>query len=206
MSMTDTAVLQGTPEWHALRLGKITASRIADLMAKPKVPGEGMRANYLWQLVCERMTGVPMKTYQSKTMEEAHEWEPLARAAYAFHNDSPVKEVAFVDHPSIAMCGCSPDGLVGKDGGVEFKCPELTAHGRMLLSRSIPTNHVKQIQWNMACTDRAWWDYVSFNADFPEAKRIVTIRVLRDNGMIGEIGNAVIAFEQEITNTILALR
>ena len=205
-------VVQGTDEWRMLRLGKVTASRIADVMAKPRVPGEGMRANYLWQLVCERMSGVPMKTYQSKTMEEAHEWEPLARASYAFRSDNRVTEVAFVDHPDIPMCGCSPDGLVENDfeldtGMVQIKCPELAAHGRMLLSHvEIPGNYMKQMQWEMACTGRRWCDFVSFNADFPEAKNTVIRRVERNSAMIEEIATAVRSFQTEIDLTLSALK
>ena len=202
----DTIIEQGSPEWFALRLGKVTASRIADVMAKPRVPGAGMRVNYMWQLAVERLTQQPMKTYQSKTMLEAHEWEPIARAAYVFRTDQPVKKVAFVDHQRIEMSGCSPDGLVGDDGLVEIKCPELTAHMDTLLRDVIPGEYVKQMQFQMACTQRQWCDFVSFQADLPERMRVAIIRCKRDQGMIDEMENEVRKFHDDLTRSVEQLQ
>jgi putative phage-type endonuclease len=201
-----TKVEQGSPEWFAMRCGKVTASRIADVMAKPREPGKGMRVNYMWQLVTERDTGLPMKTYQSKTMAEAHEWEPMARAAYTFRTDQEVEQVAFVDHPDIPMCGCSPDGLVGRDGLVEIKCPELTAHYDALIKEAIPGEYFKQMQFQMACTGRRWCDYVSFNADLPERRRIKIIRVDRDSTAISVMEAEVRGFQTQIDLAMSALK
>jgi putative phage-type endonuclease len=199
-------ILQGSPEWFAMRLGKVTASRIADVMAKPRVPGAGMRVNYLWQLATERLTGLPMKTYQSKTMLEAHDWEPIARAAYAFKSDNHVHQVPFVDHNDIPNCGCSPDGLVNGDGLVEIKCPELTAHYDTLLREVIPAEYLKQMQFQMACCKRKWCDYVSFNADLPENMRVAIIRCPRDVDMISEMEAEVRKFQAELAEKVGLLR
>jgi putative phage-type endonuclease len=189
---------QGTPEWFALRCGKVTASRIADVMAKPREPGKGMRVNYMAQLLCERLTGIPAKTYSNDTMEEAHEWEPKARAYYAFHTDNTVRKVDFIDHIDMPMAGCSPDGLVGDDGGVEIKCPFVATHIDTLLNGKIDSKYLKQIQWSMACTGRKWWHYVSYNDDLPERMRGCIIKVDRDPVMIGEITEAVRSFQLEL--------
>ena len=197
---------QGSPEWFAMRCGKVTASRIADVMAKPREPGKGMRVNYMWQIVVERLTRQPMKTYQSKTMLEAHEWEPMARAAYTFHTDHEVEQVAFVDHIDIPQCGCSPDGLVGKEGLVEIKCPELTAHMDTMLKDTIPSEYFKQMQFQMACTGRRWCDYVSFNADLPERMRKAIIRVDRDGTAISAMEAEVRHFQTQVDLALSACR
>ena len=182
---------QGSPEWFLLRCGKVTASRIADLMAKPRVPGQGMRANYLAEIVAERLTGCPTKTYQNKVMEEGHEWEPKARAAYIFVTGNPVSKIPFIDHPDIPMAGVSPDGFVTTAGLLEIKCPYASTHQDMLINEVIPTDYVKQMQWQMACTSRDWCDFVSYNDDMPERMRLFIKRVARDNGMIAEMETAV---------------
>lgn len=199
-------VEQRSPEWYAKRCGKVTASRIADLMAKPKVPGKGMRANYLAQLVTERLTGVPAKTYQNGIMEEGTEWEPKARAAYVFRTDAVVSAVDFFDHPDIPLAGCSPDGFVGKDGLVEIKCPYASTHLRMLTKEEIDSEYTKQMQWQMACTGRAWCDFVSYNDDMPPHLRLWIKRVPRDVTMIGEITAAVRSFQTEIDLTLSVLK
>lgn len=216
MTLTDdfpelAAPPQGTDEWHEKRRGKVTASRIADVMAKPRVPGEGMRANYCAQLVAERLTGRVMQTYQSAIMEEAHEWEPKARAFYSFRTGTDVEQVDFVDHLDIPMAGCSPDGftVVGgrRCGLVEFKCPIINTHMTMLLKGAdgIESKYIKQMQFQMACTAMPWCDFVSYNDDLPERMKGIIIRVPRDAGMIGEIEAAVRSFQTEIDLRMSAL-
>lgn len=189
---------QGSAEWFARRCGKVTASRIADMMAKPRVPGQGMRANYLIQLACERVTGIPAKTYQNNIMEEAHEWEPRARAWYALMSNNEVRLIDFIDHPNIEMSGCSPDGLVGEDGLVEFKCPIANTHFATLRNFSVDAGYIKQVQFQMACSGRSWCDYVSYNEDFPGRLRGVIMRIHRDDEMIAEIESATRAFQLEV--------
>jgi len=179
-------IQQGSPEWFAIRCGKVTASRMSDLMAKARTPGEGVRANYMAQIMLERMTGVPGKTYSNATMEEGSQWEPKARAAYTFMTGFEVTQAAFVDHPDIPLTGCSPDGLVGKDGVLEIKCPFPNTHFTTLVTGEVPDKYMKQMQWALACTGRAWCDYVSYNDDMPEAMRLFIKRVPRSDTMIAE--------------------
>jgi putative phage-type endonuclease len=191
---------QGTEEWLQLRCGKITASRIKDMMAKARVPGEGLRANYMMQLAVERATGRPAQTYQSKIMEEAHIWEPKARSWYQFVCSNTVEQVAFIEHPRLKLAGCSPDGLVGTDGMVEFKCPTHVHHAAILKSgrAGLDPGYIKQVQFQMACAERQWCDYVSYNDDFPAHRQGLRIRIPREPILVADIEQAVREFQVEV--------
>lgn len=195
-------IVQGSPEWHQLRVGKATASKIADIMAK----GQGkMRAAYARQLVAERLTGLQTAGFKSSSMGRGNEIEPAAREAYEYHTGRFVEQVAFVDHPTIAMSGASPDGLVGLEGGVEIKCPDSTTHIDTLQGAPIDGGYLKQMHWNMACTGRQWWDYVSFDPRMPPAMRLFIQRVPRDGLMIVGLEREVSAFLAEIDETVADL-
>src|SRR5689334_1396302 len=134
-------IQQGTPEWHAQRLGKVTASRLSDALAKTKNGWGASRANYMAQLAAERLTGQPQESFTNAAMQWGVDTEPHARAAYEFHTDATVEPVGFVDHPVIEMTGASPDGLVGADGLVEIKCPNTATHIETLLGSSAPSKY-----------------------------------------------------------------
>lgn len=199
-------VEQGSPEWRALRCGKVTASRIADVTAKGRGGApSAMRANYLSQVVAERLTGVPQEdTFESAAMAWGKKVEPDARAAYAFYH-AKVELVAFVDHPVIAMSGCSPDGLVGDKGLAQFKCPNTATHIATLRGASIDGGYIKQMQWEMACTGRLWCDFVSYDPRMPEEMRLHVRRVARDSAMIVEIAAAVSEFQAEVEAAVADL-
>lgn len=199
-------IIQGSPEWHAMRLGKVTASRVADVIAKTKTGYGASRANYAAELIAERLTGVPAASFTNAAMVWGSENEPLARSAYVFHTDIDVQEVAFVDHPRIAMTGASPDGLVGAGGLLEIKCPNTATHLDTLLSATVPARYVTQMQWQMACTGRAWCDFASFDPRLPESMRLFVQRVERDAAMIADLEAEVSAFLAEIDAKVTALR
>lgn len=196
---------QGSEEWHRARLGKVTASRIADVVAKIKTGWGANRKNYAAELVIERLTGAPVEKYQSAAMAYGSECEPEARAAYAFMKDADVTEVGFVPHPTIAMAGCSPDGLIGDDGLIEIKCPNTAQHLDTLLTDKIDDGHYKQMQWQMACTGRQWCDFISYDRRLPEAMRLYIKRVTRDDLMIAELEQAARHFLAEIDDTMARL-
>ncbi len=201
------AIQQGTDEWRQARAGKITASRIVDMLAKPKVAGEGMRANYAADLVCERLTGKAMpEGFKSDAMSRGTEVEPLARSAYEWVTDSEVKEVGFVIHPRLEFSGCSPDGLVGLDGLVQIKCPLPAEHLRTLMGKEINRAYILQMQWEMACTRREWCDFVSFHPNWPANLQLHVIRVHRNDDTIAEIELAARLFDNEINATVEKLR
>lgn len=196
---------QGSPEWHALRLGKVTASRVSDVIAKTKTGWGASRANYMAELVAERLTGNAAESYTNAAMQWGTEKEPDARAAYEFRTDATVDLVGFVEHPKILMTGASPDGLIGKDGLVEVKCPNTATHIDTLLGQAMPAKYNTQIQWQLACTDRLWCDFVSFDPRMPESMRLFITRVERDDATIGELEKLVSDFLVEIDRKVFDL-
>jgi putative phage-type endonuclease len=196
---------QGSAEWLAERCGKVTASRIADLMAKTKTGFAATRLNYRAQLIAERLTGTVAPSFTNAAMIHGTETEPEARRAYEFFVDRDVQQVGFVPHPEIEMCGASPDGLVGDDGLLELKCPNTATHIETLLSGVIPDKYVKQMMFQMACTGRQWCDFASYDNRLPERMRLFVQRVHRDAAVIGEIEQAVRDFLSEIEITVASL-
>lgn len=191
-------IIQGTDAWFAVRCGKVTASRISDVVAKTKSGWGASRATYMGELIAERLTGIPMPSYTNAAMQWGIDTEPQARAAYEFYSDAKVELIGFVDHPHIPMTGASPDGLIGKDGLVEIKCPNTATHIETLLGQSIPSKYTNQMQWQMFCTERQWCDFVSFDPRMPESMRIFIRRLNRDQAIISSLENDVRKFLFEL--------
>lgn len=196
---------QGTPEWFAERCGKVTASRIADMMARTQKGWGASRANYAAQLVAERLSGTITETFQNDAMRWGTEKEPEARAAYEWATDCSVELVGFIPHLVLEMAGASPDGRVGHDGLVEIKCPGTAQHLATLLGEPIADKYIKQMQFQMACDNRQWCDFVSYDPRLPERMRLHVQRVHRNGMMIEEIEKAVMVFLAEIDETIAKL-
>ena len=197
---------QGSAEWFAARLGKATASKIADIMARTKSGPSASRANYAAQLIAERLTGTPAESFTNAAMQWGTETEGQARDAYRMERLCEVTEIGFADHPTIPMSGASPDGLVDDDGLVEIKCPNTATHIDTLLTKAVPGKYVKQMMWQMACTGRAWCDFASFDPRLPEEMQLLVVRLHRDDAMIAEIEAEVVAFLAEVETTVAALR
>jgi putative phage-type endonuclease len=184
---------QRTEEWFAARCGKVTASRVADIIAKTKTGASASRDNYLAQLVCERMTGKPAESYSNAAMLHGTETEPFARAAYEAKMDILVTEVGFIDHPWIPMSGASPDGLAN-EGMVEIKCPNTATHIDTLLSQTVPAKYITQMMWQMCSANRPWVDFVSFDPRLPERHQLFIKRINYDPEMVNMLENSVIQF------------
>jgi putative phage-type endonuclease len=191
-------IIQGSDEWKALRLGKVTASRVSDVVARTKTGYGAGRANYMAQLIAERLTGTAAESYTNAAMQHGTECEPEARAAFEFYQGVTVKEVAFVPHPKIDQAGCSPDGLVGDDGLVEIKCPNTATHLDTLLGQAVPSKYEVQMQFQMACTGRQWCDFVSYDPRMPENMRLFIKRLPRDDKRIAELESEIAAFLLEM--------
>lgn len=201
-----SGIVQGSPEWFAVRLGKVTASRVADVIAKTAKGWGAGRANYMAELVAERLTQTSGEKFSSSAMQWGTEKEPDARAAYVFMKDVDVEEIGFVPHPTIAMTGASPDGLVGTDGLIEIKCPNTATHLDTLLSGTVPAKYVTQMLWQMACTGRKWCDFVSFDPRMPEGRmRLFVQRVERDDEVIAGLERDVTEFLAELDAKIESL-
>ena len=196
---------QRTTEWFAQRCGHLTASRIADMMARTQKGWGASRANYAAQLIAERLTGVAESGFTSAAMQHGIDTEAAARAAYGFMQDVEVVEAPFVLHPRLAWSGASPDGFVGDAGLVEIKCPNTATHITTLRGGEIPDKYIKQMQWQMACTERDWCDFVSFDPRMPVEMQLHIQRVDRDNDLIAEIESAAIGFLDEIAATVAEL-
>jgi putative phage-type endonuclease len=196
---------QRSPEWFAARLGKVTASKVADVIAKTKSGYSTSRDNYMAQLVCERMTGTQSEMYSNAAMQWGTEQEEYARAAYEAAQDVLVDETGFVIHPRIAEAGASPDGLVGASGLIEIKCPNTATHIDTILSDTVPGKYFTQMQWQMACTERDWCDFVSFDPRMPEGLQLYIKRVEYRADYVEMLEQEVTAFLAELEIKILKL-
>ncbi len=198
---------QGSPEWHAARCGKVTASRVHDIVAVTRSGGfTAGRKNYLSTLVWERLTGKPAPTYQSAAMAYGTECEPEARFAYALKQGVEIEEVGFIAHPTIEMAGASPDGLVGKDGLCEIKCPQSSAHLDRWLGAKIDQAYMDQMMFQMACTGRQWCDFVSYHRDAPEEMQLHITRIMRDDKAVAKLDIEVEQFLIDLDATVDLLR
>jgi len=203
---------QRTDEWFQQRLGKVTESRISDVIAKTKTGVSTSRQNYLIQLVSERLTGKKGDSFVNQAMLDGIEREGLARELYMRARGVSVTEVGFFDHPIIKNSGASPDGAVnaeeeGKYAGlIEIKCPIETTHTNTLMSKSVPSKYIPQMQWQLACTGAKWVDFVSYNPNFPEELQLFVARIDRDDTYIGELEAEVIKFLDEVEQTIIKLK
>ena len=202
--MNIQEVQQRTDAWHQLRVGKVTASRVADIIAKTKSGPSASRENYLAQLVCERMTGKPAESYSNAAMSWGTEQEEFARAAYEARMNILVTEVGFIDHPWITMSGASPDGLAN-EGMVEIKCPNTATHIQTLLDRKVPEKYITQMMWQMACTERDWCDFVSFDPRMPAGHEYFCSRLKRDDKGIADMEAEVADFLEELSKQIETL-
>lgn len=199
-------IVQGSPEWFAIRCGKVTASRVADVIAKTKTGYGASRANYMAELIAERLTGEPAERFSNAAMQWGTEKEPDARAAYEFRTGADVMQVGFVRHPSILMAGASPDGLVLEDGLVEIKCPNTATHIETLLTSTIPHKYVTQMTFQMICAGRKFCDFVSFDPRMPESMRLFIKQVSFDPKFGDEIESEVRAFLKELDRKVEDLR
>jgi putative phage-type endonuclease len=202
----QTEAPQGSPEWFAARLGRVTASRVSDVIAKTKTGWGASRANYAAQLVAERLTGEPGDKYTNAAMQWGTDTEPHARAAYEFMHGADVQLVGFIPHPKIEMAGASPDGLVEADGLVEIKCPNTATHIETLLGGSVPGKYQAQMQFQLACTGRQWCDFVSFDPRLPESMRLFVRRLNRDEEYITGLEVMIVEFLGEVDSTIRKLK
>lgn len=198
-------IAQGSPEWFAARAGRVTASRVADVIARTKTGYGASRANYAAQLVAERLTGRVEPGFSNAAMVWGTDQEPFAREAYEYKTGVFVDQVGFVDHPTIEMTGASPDGLIGADGMVEIKAPNTATHIETLLSAKIPAKYQTQMAWQMACCGRKWVDFVSFDPRLPARMALFVQRYERDDAVIAELEREVTQFLAEVEATVAAL-
>jgi putative phage-type endonuclease len=196
---------QRTEEWYKTRLGKVTASRVADVLAKIKTGEAAVRKNYKMELVVQRLTGQQPESFTNAAMEWGTATEPQARMAYEAHTGSFVEEKGFVDHPTIEWFGCSPDGVVG-EGLIEIKCPNTATHIETIIDEKAPSKYIPQMQCQMACTGAEWCDFVSFDPRVPEELQLFVVRVDRDQEYIDQMEVEVKQFLSEVNDLFIKLK
>lgn len=198
---------QRSVEWFAARLGKVTASKVNDVLATLKNGGEAAgRKNYRAQLVVERLTGEKTDSFTNGAMQWGVDNEDSARMSYEFLTGCTVDQVGFIDHPTIPMSGASPDGFIGEDGLLEIKCPNTANHIDYLLAGVVPSEYQNQMLWQMECTGRKWCDFVSYDPRMPIEGQLFVIRFERDDSRIDTIRAEVVKFLAEVDSTLNQLR
>ena len=195
-------IIQGTPEWFAARRGKVTASRVADVMARTKSGFAASRENYKAELLLEILTNTTAIGFTSEAMKWGTEQEPNARAAYSATIFDTVTEVGFVNHPDILGAGCSPDGLVGDDGIIEIKCPNTATYLEIFKTDVIPQKWLTQIQMQLDCTERKWCDFVCYDPRMPEGAQLYVQRIERDEMFISTMREMIITFIKELNSDV----
>lgn len=195
---------QGSPEWLAARAGKVTASMVSNVLAKPDTAAY---RDYQAQIVAELLTGKPQGSdFTNEAMQFGTEQEPFARSAYEVSTGLTVDEVGLVLHPTIDRAGASPDGLVGTTGLVEIKCPKVATHLSYLVAGVVPTKYKNQMLWQMQCTGRNWCDFVSFRPDLPENLQLFVVRYHKDVAKLVEMENTVLTFLASVDEMLKKLK
>jgi putative phage-type endonuclease len=199
---------QRSDEWFAARLGRVTASRVADIIAQTKSGYSSSREKYMGELLCERLTGKRTVLFMTTAMSWGTDTEPMAALAYEAKTGNLVEGVGFVPHPTIEAAGASPDGLVDHDGLIEIKCPIESTHTSTLMSKTVPSKYIPQIQWQMASVSPnvKWVDFISYNPNFPDDLQLFVTRVERNDEYIDSLEVEVKQFLEEVETTILKLK
>ena len=201
---------QRSAEWFSARLGKVTASKVDDVMVKVKNGESTYKRKYRMQLVTERLTNKVVPVFMNSAMAHGVEFEDKARVKYANKMKlligTDVREVGFIDHPTIKMAGASPDGLVSLNGLIEIKCPQPMTHTETLQTGVIAKKYIHQMQWQMACTGKDWCDFVSYHPDFPKEYQLFIKRVERDDDLISRCEGDIQEFLTSVEDIIKSIK
>lgn len=198
---------QGSDDWLRLRAGKFTGSRFDDLTARNKKTGAKLKSFHdaVWDAVVERMTGQPQESVSSYSLQWGTDLEPYAREAYELATGNFVTQAPFIEHPLFSFAGCSPDGLIDDDGGLELKCPKNSAIHLARWLDGVPEEYVPQVQGSMWVTGREWWDFASYDPRMPPKFRLMKVRVYRDEDFIKLIESSVIEAEEMAQELIVKM-
>jgi len=206
--MSNEELIQGSEEWFKARLGKISGSRLGDVMRKTKWGESTYKERLRIELAIERITGKSASNVvMNQAMRDGVEREPDARALFEAVTGKEVKEVGSFDHPTIANTSSSPDGLIrGENAVLEIKCPMASTHARNLMSETMPKNYVYQVQWEIACTESDYAYFASYHPDFPKELRLKWVRVEKDDGVIKSLSEAIRDFDVSIEDMVIKIK
>jgi hypothetical protein len=197
-------VTQNEAAWYILRAGKVTASEAEHLLTPEFAIRKGETPKtYLYRKVAETLRGRPLEGFTSFETEQGAMREDEARGWFAFnYEDQPIKQVGFCEYEDGLPCGCSPDALLGEEGGLELKCPQDVNHIRYLMEGRLPKDYAVQVHFSMFVTGRPWWMFLSYHHRFPK----FILRVERDESIIAVIRAAVTKFTEELTAALAKVR
>jgi len=206
--MSNEELIQGSEEWHAVRLGKITASRLGDLMKKTKYGESTYKTRLRMELAIERITNTSASSVvMNKAMHDGIEREPDARTLFEAVTGKEVALSGSHDHPDIVNTSASPDGLLrGENAILEIKCPTHTTHAKNLMADGMDKRYLFQVQWQIACTESTHGYFVSYHPDFPPELRLKWVKVERDDEVIAQITDEVRKFDIEVEDLITKIK
>jgi hypothetical protein len=204
-------VIQGSPDWMALRIGRIGGSRVSDLLTEGRSGAESLtRRKYKNEIIRERLTGLKLNTFKTPAMQRGIDLEPLARAWYEVKNNVFVDQVAIVKHPTIQDAQCSPDGIIFADKPylIEIKVPSPENHlDNILTGGKQLEQYYDQAMWQLACMpEMEFCDLISFDPEMPDHLKGFVKRIYRDDEYIKTMEDKVILFLQEVETTITNLK
>jgi len=205
---SNEELMQGSDEWFAARIGKITASRLGDIMRKTKWGESTYKAKVRLELAIERITGKPASSItMNQAMRDGVEREPDARKLFEAITNKEVALCGSFDHPKLVNTSASPDGLIVEDNAVlELKCPTHATHAKNLMSDTMPKNYIYQVQWQIACTSSDYAYFASYHPDYPKDLRLKWVKVERDDEVIKSLEEAVKQFDIEIEDLIIKIQ
>ena len=204
----DPIIPQGSPEWFAVRCGKISASRLGDIMRKTKWGESTYKAKVRLELAIERITGKSVSSnVMSQAMYDGVEREPDARTLFEAVTGKEVALCGSFDHPDIVNTSASPDGLLrGENAVLEIKCPTHATHAKNIMSETMPKNYIYQVQWQIACTESDFAYFASYHPDFPPELRLKWVRVEKDDSVIKSLEEEIRAFDISIEDLIIKIQ
>ena len=201
--MSNEELIQGSEDWFKVRMGKITASKLSDLMKKTKYGESTYKTRLRMELAIERITGKSTNTFMNQAMHDGVEREPDARTLFEAMTGKEVALCGSFDHPEIVNTSASPDGLLrGENATLELKCPTHVTHCRNILSETLDARYQHQVQWQIACTESDYAYFASYHPDFPPELRLKVVKVEKDDKLIAEIEEAVREFDIEVEGLI----
>ena len=202
--MSNEELIQGSDSWFKARMGKVTASKLSDLMRKTKYGESTYKTRLRMELAIERITGKSASpNFMNQAMHDGVEREPDARKLFEAITGKEVALCGSFDHPEIVNTSASPDGLlIGENAVLELKCPTHVTHAKNLLSEKMPKNYEYQVQWQIACTGSEYAYFASYHPDFGKDLRLKFVKVEKDVKLIAELEKAVREFDVEVEDLI----
>lgn len=188
---------QCSQEWFAARLGRPSASQF-DKIITTKGERSKQRTKYMYQLAGERISGAREESYTNAAMQRGTEMEPEARSLYELLHDVQVDQVGMCYKDEARLFSCSPDGLVGDNGGLEIKCPSMAVHIEYLIGGKLPTDYFQQVHGSLLITGREWWDFASY---YPGIKPLI-VRVYPDEKFLAALESELILFCEELADVV----